>query len=58
MTRSNLSRRTLLQSGSGLTLAAFVQAGAQGGSRDADEGAGMPKICLELSGRLQAAAAG
>src|ERR1035438_1211307 len=55
MMRSNLTRRTILQAvGAGaLAPSAPPRAGA---AQSGGEGAGTPKICLELSGRLQAAA--
>src|SRR5271157_1001360 len=55
MMRSDLTRRKILQAvGAGaLTSSAPVSAGA---SQAGGGGAGTPKICLELSGRLQAAA--
>src|ERR1022692_4574456 len=55
MMRSDMTRRTILQAvGAGaLAPSAPLRAGA---AQSGGEGAGTPKICLELSGRLQAAA--
>jgi mannonate dehydratase len=54
VTRSGFTRRKILQAVGAGTLASATQ--ADSAAQAAGEGAGTPKICLELSGRLQAGA--